>query len=80
MEREHSTVGGICVSDTNAVASGDYYGIQVLSEAVIASITFKSDFTLTNLTGQTLPAGLYRPMRFTTLTLTSGVVVCERAS
>lgn len=68
------------MSDTSAVAGGDYYGIQVLSEAVIASITFKADFTLPNLTGQTLPAGLYRPMRFTTLTLTSGVVVCERAS
>lgn len=80
MTREHSDVGGICVSDTNAVANGDYFGIQVLSNAVIASITFKGDYSLTNLTGQTLPAGLYRPMRFTTLTLTSGVVVCERAS
>ena len=80
MTREHSDVGGICVSDTNAVALGDYFGIQVLSDAVIASITFVDGYSLTNLTGQTLPAGLYRPMRFTTLTLTSGVVVCERAS
>lgn len=80
MEREHSTVGGICVSDTNAVASGDYYGILVLSTAVISAITFASDYTLTNLTTQTLPAGLYLPMRFTTLTLTSGVVICLRGS
>jgi hypothetical protein len=80
MTREHSDVGGICVSNTSAVASGDYYGIQVLSEAVISAITFAADYSLTNLTTQTLPAGLYLPMRFSTLTLTSGVVVCLRAS
>lgn len=80
MEREHSTVGGICVSDTSAVASGDYYGILVLSTAVISEITYAADFTLTNLPTQTLPAGLYLPMRFTTLTLTSGVVICLRGS
>jgi hypothetical protein len=68
------------VSNTSAVASGDYYGIQVLSEAVISAITFAADYSLTNLTTQTLPAGLYLPMRFSTLTLTSGVVVCLRAS
>lgn len=80
MTRTHSDVGGICVDDTNAVASGDYYGIQVLSEAVIDSLTEAADYTLTNIEGQTLPAGVYLPMRFTTLTLTSGVVVCLRAS
>lgn len=68
------------MSNTAAVASGDYYGIQVLSEAVISAITFAADYSLTNLTTQTLPAGLYLPMRFTTLTLTSGVVICLRAS
>ena len=80
MTRDHNDVGGICVSDTNAVATGDYYGILVLSAAVISAVTFASDYTLTNLTTQTLPAGLYLPMRFTTLTLTSGVVICLRAS
>jgi len=80
MTREHSDVGGICVSDTNAVAKGDYYGVLVLSEAVISSVTFAADYSLTNITTQTLPAGIYLPMRFTTLTLTSGVLVCLRAS
>jgi len=73
-------VGGICVSDTNAVTKGDYYGVLVLSEAVISSVTFAADYSLTNITTQTLPAGIYLPMRFTTLTLTSGVLVCLRAS
>ena len=77
--RQFSDSGFIVVANTNAVTPGKYSGIQVLSEAVIASITFEPGYSGdTNIQAQTLPAGLYRPMLFTTLTLTSGVVVVEK--
>ena len=78
-KREFSDNGFVIVADTNALATGNYSGIQVLSEAVIADITFEPGYSGdTNIAGQTLPAGLFRPMLFTTLTLTSGVISAEK--
>ena len=77
-KREFSDNGFVIVADTNALARGNYSGIQVLSEAVITDITFEPGYSGdTNIVGQTLPAGLFRPMLFTTLTLTSGVISAE---
>jgi hypothetical protein len=78
-QRQFSDNGFVVVANTNPLAVGKYSGIQVLSEAVIASITFEQGYSGdTNIQTRTLPAGLYRPMLFTTLTLTSGVVVVEK--
>lgn len=79
--RDHSDYGFVVAADTNAVPTGDYFGIQVIAAAEIDTITFKDGYEGDDgIAGIVLPAGLYRPMRFTTLTLTSGTVICERAS
>jgi len=81
MTRDHSDYGFVVVADTNAVATGRYYGYQAWTATVIAAITYEPGYEGdADLVGKTLPAGLYRPMRFTTLTLTSGTGACERAS
>lgn len=77
-KRQFSDKGFTVVADTNALATGKYSGIQVLEDAVIASITFEPGYSGdTDIQTLTLPAGLYRPMLFTTLTLTSGKVIAE---
>ncbi len=77
-KRQFSDSGFTVVADTNALAIGKYSGIQVLEDAVISSITFEPGYDGdTDIETLTLPAGLYRPMLFTTLTLTSGKVIAE---
>jgi len=78
-QRQFSDNGFIVVANTNPLIVGKYSGIQVLSEAVIASITFEPGYSGdTNIQTRTLPVGIYCPMLFTTLTLTSGVVIAEK--
>ncbi len=77
-KRQFSDSGFTVVADTNALTTGKYSGIQVLEDAVIASITFEPGYNGdTDIQTLTLPAGLYRPMLFTTLTLTSGKIIAE---
>jgi len=77
-KRQFSDSGFTVVADTNALATGKYSGIQVLADAVIASIAFEPGYNGdTDIQTLTLPAGLYRPMLFTTLTLTSGKIIAE---
>lgn len=77
-KRQFSDSGFTVVADTNALATGKYSGIQVLEDAVISSITFEPGYNGdTDIQTLTLPAGLYRPMLFTTLTLTSGKIIAE---
>lgn len=78
-QRQFSDNGFVVVANTTPLTTGKYSGIQVLSEAVIASITYEPGYSGdTTIQTQTLPAGLYRPMLFTTLTLTSGVIIAEK--
>lgn len=78
-QRQFSDNGFVVVANTNPLAVGKYSGIQILSEAVIASITFEPGYAGdTSIQAKTLPVGIYRPMMFTTLTLTSGVIVAEK--
>lgn len=73
-----SDSGFTVVANTSPLATGKYSGIQVLEAAVIASITFEPGYDGdTGIQTLTLPAGLYRPMLFTTLTLTSGKIIAE---
>lgn len=77
-KRQFSDSGFTVVADTNALATGKYSGIQIIEDAVIASITFEPGYSGdTDITSLTLPKGLYRPMLFTTLTLTSGKIIAE---
>ena len=76
---QFSDNGFVVVADTNALTTGRYSGIQVLTAAVISSITFEAGYSGdTGIQTLTLPAGLYRPMLFTTLTLTSGTIIAEK--
>lgn len=76
--RDHSDSGFKFVNSVTTIPTGRYFGLQVLSEAVIASITFEPGYQGdANIVGVTLPAGLYRPMRFTELALTSGSGIAE---
>lgn len=77
--RQHSDHGFEVVADTTALTPGNYSGIQVLADAVIASITYEAGYAGSQgIVGKTLIAGLYRPMLFTTLTLTSGELIAEK--
>ncbi len=73
--RDHSDKGFTYVSSSNGITAGEqiYFGLQVWSDLVIATITFADDYTGDqDIVGKTLPAGLYRPMRFKAITITSG--------
>lgn len=79
--RDHSDKGFTYVSSSNAITAGEqiYFGLQAWSDLVIASITFADDYTGSqNIVGKTLPAGLYRPMRFKAITITSGDGAAEK--
>lgn len=77
--RPFSDNGFKVVVNTNELPTGSYSGIQVLEDAVISSITFEPGYSGdTGIQTLTLPAGLYRPMLFTTLTLTSGKIIAEK--
>ncbi len=73
--RDHSDKGFTYVSSNNKITAGEqiYFGLQVWSDLVINSITFADDYTGdSDIVGKTLPAGLYRPMRFKAIIITSG--------
>ncbi len=73
--RDHSDKGFTYVSSSNGITASEqiYFGLQVWSDLVIASITFADDYTGdSDIVGKTLRAGLYRPMRFKAITITSG--------
>ena len=78
--RDHSDKGFTYVSSSNAITASEqiYFGLQVWSDLVIATITFADDYTGDqDIVGKTLPAGLYRPMRFKAITITSGAGAAE---
>ena len=73
--RDHSDKGFTYVSSSNGITASEqiYFGLQVWSDLVIATITFADDYMGdSDIVGKTLPAGLYRPMRFKAITITSG--------
>jgi hypothetical protein len=79
--RDHSDRGFTFVNSSNPIVASEqiYYGLQVWSNMVIASITFQPDYAGDqDIVGKTLPAGLYRPMRFSAITITSGDGAAEK--
>lgn len=78
-DRQFSDGGFVAVKDTNAIATGRYSGFLVSEEAVIAAIEFLDGYDGdSGIVGMTLPAGFYRPMLFSTITLTSGKGFAEK--
>ena len=73
--RDHSDKGFTYVSSSNGITAGEqiYFRLQVRCHLVIATITIADVYTGDqDIVGKTLPAGLYRPMRFKAITITSG--------
>ncbi len=64
--------------DDAAVHDLDGYGLQVLQDTIISSITLNTAAYSGTLTGITLIAGLFIPVEFTSITLTSGIVLALR--
>jgi len=73
--------GGVIISDgdtdahTPASGYSEFYGIVALTEVVVSAATMHASWTGT-LAGETIPAGAALPVRFTSITLTSGSLVC----
>lgn len=83
MNKEHASKGYKVVPNTTAVTDTKFYGFQVISEAVISSLSAPTDkghegdkyvSDHAALAGQTLPVGYY-PIRGSAITLTSGKVI-----
>lgn len=80
MQRYNDTLeqgnGGMTVIDDTSATTGKFGGILVVDDAVISAITDAKGVTNSaGLVGITLPAGLYIPIPFDSITLTSGVVI-----
>lgn len=69
--------GAVVLTGTSPAATSEYFAVQVIAAAVIASVTYTPSAnmtgTWTSLTS--IPAGTILYGRFSTLTLTSGQVV-----
>ena len=70
---EQAGNGGVIIDDTSAT-TGTFGGLLVINTAVISAITAPSVTNSAGLTSITLDAGLYLPLNFSSITLTSGVV------
>lgn len=79
MDREHGEKGFVCVKDT-AAHTGKFYGILCYEATVIAALTFADGYSGdAGIYGESLAAGYY-PMRFTSITLTSGACLAYKES
>ena len=79
--RTHSDKGFTYVDSSSPIEASEqvYYGLQVWTAMVIASITFAPGYEGDDaIVGATLPAGLYRPMHFTAIEITSGTGAVEK--
>lgn len=81
--RQYGTKGYKVVANTSATAH-NFYGIQVLAEAVINTIVAPTaaspegtayDGDESGMASKTLPAGAFYPLRGSSITLTSGTVI-----
>lgn len=76
MNRDHNEKG-FTVVDGASSAYGKFYGLLILADTVINTVTFSTGYAgHSAIAGKTLPKGAYVPMRFTALTLTSGTALC----
>lgn len=70
---EQAIMGQTVIDDTSATP-GTFGGLLIINDAVINSITTTGVTNKAGLEGITLSAGQYLPIKFSTITLTSGVV------
>lgn len=84
---DFSQVGQVVVTSTDAVV-GDFYALQVIAEAVVASMTWKTGYAVEDGAGSpadwsdftAIPVGTILYGRFSALTLTSGEVILHKAN
>lgn len=83
MNREFGSKGYQVVADTSQ-ADVQFYGISVLADAVISAMAAPSsgnelgtgyDGDEAGIAGPTLPAGVFYPIRGSSITLASGTVI-----
>lgn len=70
--------GGIVLSGT-ASATGSFRRIVILNETVLATLEDGSLANVVDIEGKTLPAGLTFGGNFTSITLTSGLLIAYYA-
>jgi hypothetical protein len=77
---EQAANGGTIITGTGAV-TGNFGRIVVIEDAVVAAITGSPEFTdIGDMATLALSANLDLPIRFTSITLTSGsILVCTDA-
>ena len=69
-------VKGQFINSSSGLVSGAFYTFQVMTEAVLQSISMESGFTgASKVAGQTLPAGLLVQINFTAIQVASGVLL-----
>lgn len=75
-----SQKGQVVVTGTSAAARADYFAVQVIADAVIASMEWNPDYDGTSDWSAlgTISAGTVLAGRFKTLTLTSGKVILHK--
>lgn len=75
-ELDFSFNGQTVITDTTP-ATGQFYAMQVIADAVVASMTFEPDYDSSGDWSDlgTIPAGTTICGRFSALTLTSGKVI-----
>lgn len=71
---EQGFLGGNVIDDTTQT-DGKFGGLLIVEDAVIDTWTCSNLTNSADLAGPTLPAGIYIPAKFTSITLTSGTVI-----
>jgi hypothetical protein len=65
--------------NNTAAHTGDFFAIQFIEDTVIAAITANPALTGNAFVGDTFPAGLTIYCQHSSITLTSGRVICYKA-
>jgi hypothetical protein len=75
-----SQSGQVVIVNTTAAPTSNYYAVQVLADAVIASIVYDPGYDITGSWASftVINAGTVLAGRFKTLTLTSGQVILHK--
>jgi len=67
--------GGVYIDETTGVISGNWRWIQVITDTVFNDVTCSNIVDFANISGVTIPAGIGIGGRFSSIDLSSGVVI-----
>lgn len=71
--------GGLYIDETTGAVSGNWRWIQVITDSVFADITSSNIVDLSQISTVTIPAGTGIGGKFSSINLTSGVVIAYYA-